>query len=362
MQAPRGIPNPPNYQAVTRTELNRLLGELTPLKLAYDQSQQPQPQGQPGGWQRGVSPKIEADYRRKLGEIEAQIRDDVDAVDALCTVHAQYVQDLVDRAKAFVASAKRSIDLTDEVAEPENFEAAARAAKAAAIALEAVAANAVGADREYGQAWFEYRSNLALPDENINKDYFEGRRKEIMARGKTITAKVAKCGQLNEQAKAYMSLSAKLMTKAAGLKAKKKETAAALLALEAKLKNLVEDGMDDRARMGWQGDGRNWTSKVRALDNMARGQITRRVQQEAEGWMSDLTSTLKIFRNQVKTMETLMTTAKKPLSPSALKKNQKVLALAEGHLQRARAILREAQEVVEQAQRHSDVIRRANVH
>ena len=362
MQAPRGIAEPPDFEALTRDDLNRLLAEFGPLKLAFDQSQQPQQPQQQGGWQRGVSPAIEADYRRKIAEIEAELRRVVDEVDGLCTTHTQYVQGLVDQAKAYVASAKRSIDLTEQAPEAQNFEEAARAAKAAAIALDTIATNAVEADRAYGQAWFEYRSNVVLPDEQISKEYFEGRRKEIMARGKTITAKVAKCKQLHEQAKAYMTLSAKLLTKAAGIKTEQKETAQALTALEAKLKNLLEEGIDDRARMGWQGDGRNWTNKQRALDGMARGQITRRVQQEAEGWMSDLTSTLKIFRNQVKTMETLLAAAKKPLSPKTVAKNKKVLALAEGHVQRAKAIYRAAEEVVEESQDHYDVIRRANVH
>lgn len=360
MQAPRGVPQAPQYQAVTRDALDRLLTELDPLKLAFEQAQQPA-QGQQGGWQRGVSPAVEARYRQKIGQIEDQIHDDIDTVDGLCTTHAQYIQGLVDMAKAYVASAKRTIDLTEADPEPENFDQAARAAKAAAIALEEIATNAVAADREYGQAWFNYRSNLNLPDEAINKDYFETRRKDIMSRGKTITAKVAKCGQLHEQSKAYMALSAKLMQKSLGLKNKKKETAQALTALEAKLKSLLETGMDDRPRMGWQGDGRNWSSKVRALEGMARGQITARVKAEAAGWMSDLTSTLKIFRNQLKTMETLLATTKKPLSQDELKKNRKVLELAEAHVTKARQIYRDAEEMVEQAERHHDVIRRANV-
>src|SRR5262249_28166679 len=108
MQAP--APAKPNYGHITRHDLNILIAALVPLKQAYDQAVGPQNQQQ-GGFKRGVSPQIARPYENKKKEIVDKLKDDTDAIDALCNTHAVYIQSLLDKSKVTLTSATKAVDV-----------------------------------------------------------------------------------------------------------------------------------------------------------------------------------------------------------------------------------------------------------
>ena len=105
MQAP---PIPHNKK-VTRDRLDQLIDEHAPLPLALNQAKAAVG-GAPGGWQRSVAPDTSLDVRDKVAEIQHQLNTDIDTVDHMCTAHSLFIQDLVDRAKAYMISTKRAVE------------------------------------------------------------------------------------------------------------------------------------------------------------------------------------------------------------------------------------------------------------
>jgi hypothetical protein len=353
-------PAKPQYAPITRATLNRLLGEFTPLKQAYDQATQAA-QGQQGGWNRSIPTNVSQDYQDKIREIERCIRQDIDAVDQMCNTHAQYIQSLLDKAKVDLQMAKKTVGVFDSDPNEQNAAQASQITSYCAVALEKIAVDAAEADKAYGQAWFPYRSDLTLPDPNINQDYFLTQRQAIISRGKTIAAKVAKCEQLEEQAKAMRAMSIKFLEKSKGLKAQKAEIKKTATELEAKLAKLYNDGINNRDKLGWQNDGRNWKSRERAIAGMAQKTITKKIQSEAASWMTELEAILKIYRNQVKTMETVYAAAVKPLTPKELKKEQKLFDQAAAHVAEAQATYKAAEKIVVEARKDADRIKQTKV-
>ena len=120
--------------------------------------------------------------------------------------------------------------------------------------------------------------------------------------------------------------------------------------------------MENRPRMAWGGDGRNWRSKERALDSMAKKPITKKVQGEAVSWLADLDANLKAFRNQVKTMETVWLTGQKAFTPKQVKNQQKLFDQAHQHVVAAQHIYQQAEAQLRLAKQYNDVVQHANVH
>jgi hypothetical protein len=345
-------PNTPKVANVTQDDLKRLITELGPLKQALGTG------GQGSQWQRGVKESDRRAYQAKLAEIQQRLNADIDRVGANLDQHAPYIQSLVNTAKAEMNLVKKAVEAYEKRQDDESLDQAVRITAEVADRLEAIAAAATEADQAYGAAWFEYRG--ALPDlpEGVSADYFESKRKELMTRGKAVTAKAEKLRQLTIQAKAYDELSRKLK---AGGKAKKEERKRAALALEAKLQDLLDSGIEKRNRNAWDGDGRNLRSKVRALETIAKNPITKKTQEEAASWLADLEATVKAYRNQVKTMDTVLETGLKPLSPKHLKANKKIYDLAAAHVRRAHDIQEEAELLVKAGREKMKIIKRAQV-
>jgi hypothetical protein len=213
----------------------------------------------------------------------------------------------------------------------------------------------------YGAAWLELRQ-LSMPaDDNVNKEYFRTSRMSIMGRGKVVKARVEKCKQLTTQAKAYAALSVKLTQQSKGIKAKQSAEAKAVDDLIAKLKDRLKKNIIDRATLGWDADGFSWKSKQGTLERIAKGAITRNLQSEAASSYKDIEAALKIFRNEVKTMDTLLTTTKRGLSTKGIGKNLKKFAEAQRVLDQAEAVLKEAQAVERECKKSLDLILRAHV-
>ena len=344
----------PHINPVTTAQLVHLIQEYGPLKLAVDQAR---PVGQ-GNWQRNAPPQVSIAERQKLAEIQHQINADIDTIDLMCTAHQQYVQDLVDRAKGYMASVKKSVELYEAIPEQGNLEQALRLTQQGAHAMDGIADNGVQAERAYGQAWFEYRANPPELPEGVSKEYFQTKRKDIMTRGKVIAAKVEKLSQLHVQAKAYRELSIKL---AEGGKKKKSEVKDAALALNQKLAGLLHDGITNRDKNAWGEDGRVWKTKVDRLHTMATHPITRPIQAESASWYGEMEAALKAFRNQVKTMETVWLTATKAYTPKQMKGQQKLFDQAHANLVRAQHIYQEADAQLKLAKQHNDVVQHAHV-
>jgi hypothetical protein len=353
----RSAPVAPTMTPITRDDLNRLIQEYGPLKDQLDQAKLAA-QGQPGGWQRSVAPTTSVAVTRKVEEIQRQLNADIDAVERLYEAHSAYIQDLVDTAKGTMAGAKKAVESYEKLQDEDSLQQAVHVTNIAADSLEATAAAAVNADRDYGAAWFQYRANLGPLPEGVSQDYFDSKRKDVMARAKITTAKVEKLKQLTVQAKAYDELSKKLLV---GGKKKKEEVKAAATALTDKMQDLLDKGIEKRTFMGWDGDGRNWKSKEKALETMAKGKITKKTQEEAATWLANLEAAAKSVRNQVKTMDTVLATGLKAFTPKQIKSQQKLFALAEAPLDRAKAILKEGEEILVDARKHMAVIKKAKV-
>ena len=345
-------PVPPVMTPVTKANLNRLLNELGPLAQALT------PQGGEGQWQRAVTQTDRRNHQAKLAEIQREINGAIDQVEANLDLHEPFIQRLVDSAKAEMNLAKRSVAAYERLQDDESLDQAVHVCAQVADRLEAIAEVATTADRAYGQAWFEYRSNLPNLPEGISTEYFDSKRKALMTRGKPVTAKAEKLRQLTVQAKAYDELSRKLK---AGGKAKKEERKQAALSLEAKLKDLLEKGITDRARNGWGDDGRNLRSKVTALNTIAAQPITKQTQEEAASWLADLEAAVKAYRNQVKTMDTVLETGLQPVNPKHLKANKKIYDLAAAHVRRAHDIHEQAELLVKAGREKMKIIKRAQV-
>jgi hypothetical protein len=348
----------PNYAHITRQALDALVNQLVLLKQAYEQAQAQQGQQPQGGFRRGVSPQA---YVAKKKEVEDQLKTDTDAIDHMCTTHAAYIQSVLDRSKATLTSATRAVAAYEDDKNPQNAMQAATVTKAAAQSLDGLANAAIEADREYGAAWFPFRENLRLPDPNVDTDYFEHKRLDIIGRGKIIAAKVKKCGELHEQAKAYRAMSARYLEASQGLKTAKAETTKVVAALEAKLKKMFDENIDKRAKLGWDGDGRNWKSRQNAIALMTTKHITAQVKAEAASWMTELEATLKIYRNALKTMDTLYTTGAKPLTPKEAQREAKTLALAKAHVDAAKHIVAQADTITKATKVSADKIKNTHI-
>lgn len=94
------------------------------------------------------------------------------------------------------------------------------------------------------------------------------------------------------------------------------------------------------------------------LKTIATGTITKKNQDEAASWLADLDATVKSYRNQVKTMETVLETGLKAFTPKQIKSHKKIFDAAVIHVTHAEAIHVEAEELVVAAKEHMRVIKR----
>jgi hypothetical protein len=229
--------------------------------------------------------------------------------------------------------------------ESENLQAAVATTAHAASLLESLAEAAKASDLAYGQAWFKYRSALPKVPPEIGAPSLAEWRVGLMSRGKNVTAKVEKLGQLTVQAKAYRSLSKKL---AAGGERKKKEAAAAALKLEQKVLGLLNVGIVKNIRGAW--NEHDFQERVTGLEEiLKKPKVTKLEAGLAASRLADMQATGKTYKNQVRTMETVLTTGKKAFSAQELKANSKVFLKADGHVKLGKEIVGKVEVAVKEA-------------
>ncbi len=343
----------PRFASVTKDKLNRLLEEYDEQKRAFENVRQMVNPNQ-GGWQRPVPQQESQELKNAIRAVKLEVREVMELVEENFARHGRYVQGLLNQAKGVAASAKKAVDGYESTPDSENLKAAVETTAHAANSLESMAKAAQAADLDYGKAWFSYRSALPkVPAEIGAKDLAEWR-VDLMTRGKLVTAKVEKLLQLTVQAKAYRSLSKKL---AAGGDRKSKVAEAAALKLEKKVADMLNQGIINSTKAPYQEE--NFLARVEGLAEIAnQAKVSKLEASVSVSRLGDMQATGKNYRNQVKTMETVLSTGKKAFNPKELKANSKVFVKAEGHVLKAKKIVQTVDAAVKKAEEHVKVIKR----
>jgi hypothetical protein len=348
----RPIPTQPRFATVTTEPLQRLVSEYEEAKRELENMKSMLGTNDIG-WQRRLAPEIK-EMNDKARRVEQELQDAIELVEENFERLSAYIQSLMDTAKATVATAKSAVNAYESVPDEDNLLRAVSNTALAAQKLEGLAQAGKEADLAYGQAWFKYRANPAVP-EGINKDAFYQKRMELMTRGKAITAKVEKLAQLTVQAKAYKSLSKKLsVTGKREVEAVKKSA----VKLEAQLADLLNKGILNRSKLRW-GDN-NFMERVENLEEIAvRKGLTAKDKSEAATRLADIEAAVKAYRNQFKTMDTVLVTGLKTFTPKNLKTHSKLIKAAEKHVKDAKLIVAKADDGLDRAKKAADKIRRA---
>ena len=263
---------------------------------------------------------VEARRQRKGQELKAQLKRDMDIVEAQFAEHVKNIEKLAASAKMVMSGAKEAVNEAEKLSTEAAYIKAARFAGNAAVELNRIAELAKTLDAEFGKSWMGHRALSTGKIAEEYKDDFADSRQKIMGDGKLLRAKVNKLAQLETQATAFTRASQQLLIKGK----KDKGDAIAIATKMADEIHKLADYMENGKNVGWYAV----KTKIKNIDlavkppSIKKGLLSNLLSLE-----TDLTSALKIYKNSVKTMTTLWTSGLKTLTPQDQKIKEVALLL-----------------------------------